>query len=109
MKLTDVVPNLTDFILNNTEKFPDEINKIILFGSYAKNEQRVSSDVDIALVADETWETLPRCSVRDVFDNFDDNVEISLFFTTSVKIEAAKNVFDANFFIKKEGVLLWER
>lgn len=32
---------------------PISLRKIILFGSYARNEQREFSDIDVALVADE--------------------------------------------------------
>lgn len=109
MKLSEVIPNLIEHIKINHNRLPDAVNQIILFGSYARGAQRVGSDVDIAVAGEHIWETEPRCKVRDVFDDFDETVEISLFFTTTDKINEVESKFDANYSIREEGVLLWER
>ncbi len=48
------------FVITQIKKLAEEIkqsgihlNKIILFGSYARNEQHSWSDIDVAIVADE--------------------------------------------------------
>lgn len=47
-------------VINHIKKFAGDVkqsginlNKVILYGSYARNEQNKWSDIDIALVADE--------------------------------------------------------
>ena len=109
MRLSDVVPNLTSYILANKGAFPKVLARIVLFGSYARGTARLGSDVDIALVADSPWEHVDRSEIRDVFDEYNPTVSCSLFYTTTDKLEATNDKFDANYWIRKEGILLWER
>jgi len=109
MNLQDVSPNLIKYIFNMQKQIPAKVEKIILFGSYAKGLQRVGSDVDVALVANSIWERNNKIEVRELFDDFDQSLEVSLFFTTLTNVNNMENKFDANYWIREEGVLLWQR
>ena len=112
MKLDTVVPSLTAYIAQNYPTLPPTLCKIILFGSFARGTPHVGSDMDIALVAEEPWDFTGKRQAREWFDGFDQTVDISLFYTTDEKImsiTAAGNQFDANYWIAKEGALLWQR
>ena len=111
MKISDVVPNLQKFIPTVAHLLPENLNKIIVFGSYARGEANVSSDLDLALVAGAASpiEGLDREIARDILENFDNFLEISLFCTNQTKIDTVQNKFDANYWIREEGKLIWSR
>ncbi|MDR0273154.1 MAG: nucleotidyltransferase domain-containing protein [Clostridiales bacterium] len=106
MRLSDVTPKLTDYINENISALPEFITRIILFGSYARGTARVGSDIDLALVAQNTWTFEDRTSIRNFFEDFD--CELSFFFTTENGLNSDdKN--NANFWIRTEGIELWKR
>jgi len=108
MRLTDVLPNLTNFIEERADTFPEMLTQVVLFGSFAKGTARVGSDIDIALVSHESWNFEDRYTVRDIFEDFDCGSELSFFFTSENGLESGdKN--NANYWIRKEGVQLWKR
>ena len=111
MKLKNVKPELQEFIKKHTELFPKELIEIILFGSYARNEQRVGSDVDLALVFHNSMIATPklRAEIREILDNFCDTLELNLFCTDSKAIQTTSDKFDANYWIREEGFSLWAR
>lgn len=43
---------LVDFQSRLLELFPDEINQLILYGSYSRGEARTDSDIDVMVVVD---------------------------------------------------------
>jgi predicted nucleotidyltransferase len=108
MRLDDVIPNLKEFIEKKTAALPAVLSQVIIFGSYAKGTARVGSDVDIALVAPQSWNFTDRSTVRDIFEDFDCGSELSFFFTTeNGLLSDDKN--NANYWIRLEGVTLWNR
>jgi predicted nucleotidyltransferase len=109
MKLFEVVPNLKNYIVENCIALPDALQRILIFGSFARGEARVGSDVDIALVAQNEWDFRDRHTARHYLENFDPHLTISPFYTTVEKLNTTDDKFDANYWIAREGVLLWER
>ena len=111
MKISDVVPNLQKFIAASAHLLPAHLNKIIVFGSHARGEATVRSDVDIALVFDGTGpaERADKAAMHDILEDFDDIIKIDLFCTNQTKINEAQDKFNANYWIREEGKLLWER
>jgi predicted nucleotidyltransferase len=108
MRLADVTPSLTNFILQNEACLPKIISQVILFGSFAKNTARVGSDIDIALVSQESWTFEDRSTVREIFEEFECGSELSFFFTTENNL-LSDDKNNANYWIRNEGVSLWNR
>lgn len=48
----DVAQALERFLAEATERFPDRIQRVVLFGSVARGEAREDSDVDLLVVWD---------------------------------------------------------
>ena len=109
MKLSAVSTALTAYFSDHQILLPDSLQKALLFGSFARGEAQVGSDVDIALVAQDTWDFARRNQLRDWLEDFDVNLSIHPFFTTSEKLTQTQDKFDANYWIAQEGVVLWQR
>lgn len=62
--------NITDFVSKVSETFP--LNSAYLFGSYAKKQQHINSDIDIALIIDNMADT----------ERFDVQVQLMLLAST---------------------------
>ena len=109
IKLTSVIPALTKYLYE--AQFPESLEEIVLFGSYAKGLQHVGSDVDLALVFPDKYIVSPkeRSAIRAVLDDFDDSVQINVFCTTKSALVNATKQLDTNYWIYKEGVQLWEK
>jgi predicted nucleotidyltransferase len=106
--LEKIKPALTGFLNEKNEEIPKNVIQVILFGSYAKGTPRVGSDIDIAIVSQESWSFEDRSAVRHLFDDFDCGDKLSFFFTTENGLES-NDINNANFWIRTEGVTLWNR
>ena len=108
MELASVLPSLTEYVKRQSGDFPDSLEKIIVFGSYARGEAKVGSDIDIALVSNGTWSIPDRGAVRDVLDDFAPELRLGLFYTTNEGL-LAEDDRNTNYWIRNEGVELWRR
>ena len=108
MKIADVVPNLKNFVASVSHQLPENLDKIIVFGSYARGEAKVSSDLDLALVSGDK-PIVDKWAVADVLEGFDKYLKINFFCTNQTKIDTAQDKFNANYWIREEGKLLWEK
>ncbi|MCL2752666.1 MAG: nucleotidyltransferase domain-containing protein [Defluviitaleaceae bacterium] len=81
---------------------------LVLFGSQARGEAKLSSDIDIAVLATELSPT-QRGALRGLGEEIDDRLTVNLFFTTKQALIEAEGVFDTNKYIRDEGVVLWQR
>lgn len=108
MKIADVIPNLQKFIFSVSHELPANLNKIIVFGSYARGEATIKSDVDLALVSDGTG-TVDKGAVEYVLHGFDDYIKIDLFCTNQEKLDRVQDKFNTNFWIREEGQMIWTR
>ena len=103
---------IKEFLENYIAKFEEmkiEIDSLILFGSQARGDAILSSDVDIAVVMKTPLTSEERGSLRCLGEDIDDSIETNLFFTTRQAIEDSARIFDTNKYIKEEGVVLWPR
>ena len=80
------------------------INKVILFGSQARNQARIWSDVDIAIVCDNP--KLVNRRAINMIDNFAD--DINFVYTTNENL-MTKNMWDVNYYIREDGIELWRK
>ena len=109
MELKTVLYNLKTHIAEHSKNIPPVVHSIIAFGSYAKGQQRVGSDIDIAVVLadDVEIDVYERAEIREIFDEFSDDISAELFFTRSNRVISTMDVLDANYSIREEGVPLW--
>jgi len=111
MKIPDVVPNLKNFIESVSHQLPENLEKIIVFGSYARGEATIRSDVDIALVfgGEEPTQRADKVAVDMALYDFDDILHIDLYCTNQTRIDTEQNVMRPNYWIREEGKLLWTK
>lgn len=107
------LPNLDQFIQDVKSIYGDNLQKVILFGSYARNEQTNESDIDIFVIVDLDDATLKR---KDN-DLYDASYETTLSSGISVHpMAVSKQKFDYWKFahplyqnICQDGIILYER
>lgn len=75
--------------------------KIVLFGSYARAEQRVTSDFDIFVLTDKEVDRYVRGELHAKFDERNSD----LVFSTVTSFEKSNSLLYRR--IREEGVLLW--
>ena len=81
-------------------KFPHNINKIILFGSYATGKYQPDSDIDIAVVLHE----LPDIKQRRIYKQaIDSDIGVDLLFCTGVQLASGAYVYK---WVNEQGILL---
>ena len=85
------------------EKFPANIKKVILFGSYAKDLYQPDSDVDLAVVLRELPPMKERRAYLQVVDLERD---VDLLFCTLDQLNSKAMVYKQ---INEQGVLLYEQ
>ena len=89
--------------------FPDGLVGIVLFGSHARDEAKLSSDVDIALVFDEAEsnKAYSKALIGELLEGAFLYLEMELFCTTVDKVLDTENKRDTNYWIREEGDVLW--
>jgi len=100
-----------DYLL---EKLPDQIERIVLFGSKARGDSTIDSDVDLMINVsgppmdglgslDARW----RAIVDPVFDFL---MDYDVYFSpTVIHVDRSKEWTPLSAHIQKDGVLLWQR
>ena len=111
MRIADVVPNLKNFVESVSHEFPESLSKMIIFGSHARGDATIRSDVDIALVFDgeEPAERADRVAVDIALSDFDDIIKIDFYCTNQTRLDTEENKLRPNYRIRKEGKLLWSK
>ena len=111
MLIQNIVPTIADALEKNSADLPSAISQILVFGSHARGTATLRSDVDLAIVyANESDENRKdRAMLYYILDSVIPTIEIQLFGTTYEKIKNAKINQDANYGIKTEGRIVWER
>ena len=103
VKLDQVVSDLKSYIQNNQEALPQELDEIILFGSYARGDQNIKSDIDIAIIADRSLGFKAKALVGEVLSGFCEYLEINIFSTTYDGVRRSERVLKkCNFEANKE-------
>ena len=100
-----------DFLVKYIDEFCKlniDVDSIILFGSQARGTAKISSDIDIAVVMNESLTARERGKLLCLGDEIDEHMVTNVFFTTRQALDKASDVFDTNTYIKEEGVVLWQ-
>ncbi len=79
-----------------------DCTKIILFGSYARAEQRANSDLDILVI---THSEVPRTVRGELCSVFEENKADLIFYTEDLFKKSDALIVKQ---IRKEGILLWQ-
>jgi predicted nucleotidyltransferase len=108
-KVPESVASLTgEFVSQMRELYGDRLNKVILYGSYARGEQHEDSDVDYLVVLnDQKIKTLQEISLISPITSslgLKYNVWISAIPFTTEKLSSGNTPLGLN--ILKEGILL---
>lgn len=99
-------------IVNAIVKLQLPLSKIILFGSAARNESTIQSDIDLALVMRESVTNehrRPIARALSEFETLDNMLDINCFYTTEDELATATHWSNPCVDIRKEGVVLWQR
>lgn len=109
----NLVETLKNIINENNHLLEDSIEKIYLFGSFARKEETIYSDVDIALVyrddinakrgSSSEFKSILEKEIRFF------NREIGWFSTNEHNIKKSTGIFNTNTRIREEGVPIWIR
>jgi len=87
--------------------YKDQLKKVILYGSYARGEQRQDSDIDLAIILEgniSTFKEIDRI-IDQIYDiELKYNLLISIHPISEKRFENEKNSFLLN--VKEEGVFI---
>lgn len=83
------------------QNIPD-VRSVVLFGSYARFEQRVTSDIDILVLT----ENIVCREIRGEWRSLFDEMNADLVFYTNDKFKNSDSLLVRQ--IKQDGVLLWK-
>jgi predicted nucleotidyltransferase len=105
-----ILPILEDFQKELLKIYGDNLQGIILFGSYSRGDFNAESDVDLLLLFDENFKYFQKDN--EVYSKIVDilsanNLLISLIPTSKYLFEVKKALLYMN--VKKEGIELWKR
>ena len=107
---TDVIPKLNELVEQLAPNMPDCVDAVVLFGSYARNEQSLYSDLDIAIVRNTANPTrmLEELHVEQTLQDNLTPLEVNVFYTQASKVTMADSPWDTNYNIRTEGKVLWQ-
>ena len=96
---------------NMKKLFGNKLQEIILFGSYAKNEQNAESDIDFFVLVNDTEENLEKVKyqIADIMNKLTLNFDILVSITEETTERFFKYLDIIPFYktIKDEGVLIY--
>lgn len=111
-KMKPRLPCLKPFLQDIKELYGNDLEQIILFGSYARNEQTVDSDIDIFVIVDDRPDSLKKK------DNalYDASYELTLSSGVTVhpmavsktQFDKWKDVYPLYREVQKDGVVLYD-
>ena len=90
--------------------FSDNISQIILYGSVARHEETSESDIDIAIIIEES----PASDIRDRFIEWNSEMDMkfnrvfSIVDIARAQMDKWGNVLPFYKNIKEEGIVLWK-
>lgn len=91
-------------------QFPKGLAGIVLFGSHARNQATIRSDVDLACIftTAEAQQREDKPLLMGLFEDTFRYLDIDLFCTTVDKLLHTEKKNDANYWIREEGDVIWK-
>ena len=88
----------------------DGVCKVVLFGSFARNQQTISSDVDIAVIHNgDSPNALRRYLLQGLYDVYPSQEDIQFTTLQEHVYETDTHPLNVSSSILKEGVILWQK
>ena len=103
IKISDDITKITEIISKNFE-----VNKIILFGSYAKGTENNDSDIDICVLTDENIRKIEllRAIRKLLYDYISKPIDL-LIYKTDEFYERSNNIKSIEREIENEGIFIY--
>jgi len=99
-------------VANAISKLDIPLSKIILFGSVARGDHSLASDIDLAVITTETINKAQRNMVARTiaeFETLETLLEINCYYATDELLNNAIHWSDPCTSIRNEGVVLWQK
>jgi len=98
-------------VIGLIEKFKDKIkginlDKVILFGSYARNKQNENSDVDLLIISDDFENIKSFKRAKDLYLTWDVDIDVDFVCLTNRELEKKKNEIGIINQALKEGIVI---
>jgi len=93
----------------SSRKYIDKVRYIVLFGSEARGEARLLSDIDIAVISDEPLTREERTDIAYPYNEDEPGQVNSRFVFSLTEYLETTNKFDVNYNIREEGVVIYGR
>ena len=92
------------------EIYGESLNRIVLYGSYARGEENEQSDVDIALVLKNKEKQTVHDTMTDIVVDYEleNNIVLSVITIDQENYQKWKKVLPFYQNIDKEGIVLWK-
>ena len=84
----------------------EDIIAIVLFGSCARNEFKVGSDLDILVITEEKVSRSVRSDISSELEDDRNGVGTDVIFYTEEEFNQSKSLLISE--IKKDGIIIWE-
>ena len=107
-KISAILRQVTNAIL----ELDLPLSKIILFGSVARGDYSIKSDIDIAVITTESISNQHKKMVARAvadFETLESLLEINCFYATDASLSIANHWSDPCVDIRKDGVILWQK
>ena len=95
--------------LANTES----VEKLILFGSFARGTQTITSDVDLAIIFIGKLTNNARATFREIISNFEEKhnfeYDIQPTYVTLDNYLTDEHLLNVSSSIRKDGIVLWQK
>jgi predicted nucleotidyltransferase len=110
MKIDETISFLTEskksFLQERIQQLLEKLNTIeyiILFGSYARGEERATSDMDLMVITENEVDRVLRGGLCSKFDE----MHMDLIFYTLEKFKSSDCLLVNQ--VKQEGIVIWKR
>lgn len=99
---SDTVKEALHRLVEYTVQAIPNVVYIALFGSYARLEQNIRSDLDILVLVSRDFTIHERALLRDIYENY--HADVVMFTVDDYRASDSKLVMS----MKEDGILLWK-
>ena len=106
----ELMKRLIDMCADFERIYGSDLEKVVLYGSYARGEQNDESDVDIALILNDTTDENKHNAMSDIVVDYEleQGKTLSVIRIEYVQYRQWNSVLPFYMNIEKEGIVLWK-